>query len=209
MSQGWDESQEPVSWDRVEGRQGDGRYTFQLASGGLLATLTAPRGAKLTLPMVAWEGLLDALAAQRKTRTRAGASFPRARARAGRRARPARSPPPSRPAARSASSPARTAARSLPSKPSSTARAYGTASTAGRRGGRIRANAGDCAERADGKRSSWEGKGDATWPASTAARVGDTRASDGAEVDAPASGMPGADEDLQRQISSPAAGGRR
>jgi hypothetical protein len=79
MSQGYGDnprSQEPVAWDRVEWRQGDGRYTFQLASGGLLATLTAPHGAKLTLPMVAWEGLLDALAAQRKTRTRAESKFP-------------------------------------------------------------------------------------------------------------------------------------
>jgi hypothetical protein len=69
-------SQEPVAWDRVEWRQGDGRYTFQMASGGLLATLTSPHGSALTLPMVAWEGLLDALAAQRKTRTRAEAKFP-------------------------------------------------------------------------------------------------------------------------------------
>jgi hypothetical protein len=69
-------SQEPVVWDRVEWRQGDGRYTFQMASGGLLATLTSPHGSALTLPMVAWEGLLDALAAQRKTRTRAEAKFP-------------------------------------------------------------------------------------------------------------------------------------
>lgn len=76
MSQAYDQSQEPMTWDRVEWRQGDGRYTFQLASGGLLATLTAPHGAKLTLPMVAWEGLLDALAAQRKTRTRTESKFP-------------------------------------------------------------------------------------------------------------------------------------
>src|SRR5207244_1193159 len=55
---------------------GDGRYTFQVASGGLLATLTSPHGSALTLPMVAWEGLLDALAAQRKTRTRAESKFP-------------------------------------------------------------------------------------------------------------------------------------
>ena len=69
-------SQEPVAWDRVEWRQGDGRYTFQVANGGLLATLTSPHGSALTLPMVAWEGLLDALSAQRKTRTRAEAKFP-------------------------------------------------------------------------------------------------------------------------------------
>src|SRR5689334_2576624 len=79
MSQADDQSHEPVSWDRVEwhqGDRGDGRYVFQLASGGLLATLAAPHGAKLTLPMVAWEGLLDALAAQRKTRTRSESKFP-------------------------------------------------------------------------------------------------------------------------------------
>src|SRR5688572_25990314 len=78
MSQGYgqQQSQEPVMWDRVEWRQGDGRYSFQVASGGLLATLTSPHGSALTLPMVAWEGLLDALAAQRKTRTRAEAKFP-------------------------------------------------------------------------------------------------------------------------------------
>ena len=63
-------------WDRVEWRQGDGRYIFQVASGGLLATLTSPHGSALTLPMVAWEGLLDALAAQRKTRTRTESKFP-------------------------------------------------------------------------------------------------------------------------------------
>jgi hypothetical protein len=77
MSQGYgQQSQEPVLWDRVEWRQGDGRYTFQVASGGLLATLTSPHGSALTLPMVAWEGLLDALSAQRKTRTRAEGKFP-------------------------------------------------------------------------------------------------------------------------------------
>jgi hypothetical protein len=77
MSQGYSQqSHEPVLWDRVEWRQGDGRYTFQVASGGLLATLTSPHGSALTLPMVAWEGLLDALAAQRKTRTRAEGKFP-------------------------------------------------------------------------------------------------------------------------------------
>jgi hypothetical protein len=70
------QSQEPLTWERVEWRQGDGRYVFQLASGGLLATLTPPHGVSLTLPMVAWEGLLDALAAQRKTRTRGERKFP-------------------------------------------------------------------------------------------------------------------------------------
>jgi hypothetical protein len=65
-----------VVWQRVEWRQGDGRYVFEVAQGGLHATLASPQGAKLTLPMVAWEGLLDALAAARKTRQRSESGHP-------------------------------------------------------------------------------------------------------------------------------------
>jgi hypothetical protein len=65
-----------VVWERVEWRQGDGRYVFEVAQGGLHATLSSPHGSKLTLPMVAWEGLLDALAAARKTKTRAERNLP-------------------------------------------------------------------------------------------------------------------------------------
>jgi hypothetical protein len=67
---------EPMVWERVEWRQGDGRYTFEVAQGGLFATLTAPQGRALTLPVVAWEGLLDALAAARKTKSRAERNLP-------------------------------------------------------------------------------------------------------------------------------------
>jgi len=69
-------SQAPLLWDRVEWCQGDGRYVFQVASGGLHAALTSPHGQSLTLPMVAWEGLLDALTAARRTRIRAERGFP-------------------------------------------------------------------------------------------------------------------------------------
>src|SRR5437763_9036568 len=65
---GQSQSQEPMVWDRVEWRQGDGRYVFEVAQGGLHATLAPPHGTKLTLPMVACEGLLDALVAARKTK---------------------------------------------------------------------------------------------------------------------------------------------
>ena len=68
--------QEPVLWERVQWRQGDGRYTFEVAKGGLHATLSSPHGTALTLPMVAWEGLLDALAAARKTKIRSERQFP-------------------------------------------------------------------------------------------------------------------------------------
>lgn len=63
-------------WDRVEWRQGDGRYVFEVAQGGLLATLASPHGQRMTLPMVAWEGLLDAIAAARKAKVRAERSTP-------------------------------------------------------------------------------------------------------------------------------------
>src|SRR6476469_7063685 len=73
---GHTQPQEPMVWERVEWRQGDGRYVFDVARGGLLATLSSPHGSKLTLPMVAWEGLLDALAAARTTKTRAERNLP-------------------------------------------------------------------------------------------------------------------------------------
>ena len=71
-----DQSHDPLVWERVTWRQGDGRYTFEVTEGGLHATLSSPHGGSLTLPMVAWEGLLDALTGARKTRTRGERGFP-------------------------------------------------------------------------------------------------------------------------------------
>lgn len=80
MSRGYGQAhgelQEPLIWERVAWRQGDGRYVFEVVAGGLHATLRSPHGMSLTLPMVAWDGLLDALAGARKTRTRAERGFP-------------------------------------------------------------------------------------------------------------------------------------
>jgi len=82
MSQGYGQrfdqgqGQEPLAWERVTWRQGDGRYVFEVAEGGLHASLSSPHGTSLTLPMVAWEGLLDALAGARKTRARGERGFP-------------------------------------------------------------------------------------------------------------------------------------
>jgi hypothetical protein len=63
-------------WERVEWRQGDGRYTFEVAQGGLFGTITAPQGRALTLPIVAWEGLIDAIAAARKGKQRTERNMP-------------------------------------------------------------------------------------------------------------------------------------
>src|SRR5258705_13004691 len=76
MSREYAQVEEPMVWERVEWRQGDGRYVFEVGKGGLHATLTSPHGTAITLPMVAWEGLLDALAAARKTKTRGERAFP-------------------------------------------------------------------------------------------------------------------------------------
>ena len=67
---------EAVIWDRVEWRQGDGRYVFEVAQGGLHATFTTPHGHSLTVPTVAWDALLDALAAARKTKVRVDRDLP-------------------------------------------------------------------------------------------------------------------------------------
>ena len=82
MAQGYgarsdhDQGRDPLVWERVTWRQGDGRYHFEVAEGGLHATFKSPHGTSLTLPMVAWEGLLDALAGARKTRVRGERGFP-------------------------------------------------------------------------------------------------------------------------------------
>ena len=69
-------SQDGLVWEKVEWRQGDGCYCFEVARGGLHATLTSPGGRSLTVPMVAWMGLLDALAAARKTKERGQRTLP-------------------------------------------------------------------------------------------------------------------------------------
>jgi len=63
-------------WERVVWRQGDGRYQFEVDRGGLHATLTAPHGRSLTIPVVAWYGLLDAISASRRTKARAERAAP-------------------------------------------------------------------------------------------------------------------------------------
>ena len=70
------EAPEPLVWERVTWRQGDGRYVFEVEEGGLHGKLSSPYGKSLTLPMVAWEGLLDALTGARKARARNERGFP-------------------------------------------------------------------------------------------------------------------------------------
>jgi hypothetical protein len=76
QSYGQGEAPEALVWEQVTWRQGDGRYVFEVMEGGLHAKLSSPHGSALTLPMVAWEGLLDAVEGARKTRTRGERGFP-------------------------------------------------------------------------------------------------------------------------------------
>lgn len=59
------------SWESVSWRSGQDQYRFDVERGGLFGQLSAPGGRSLNLPMVVWEGLLDALKANRSTRQRA------------------------------------------------------------------------------------------------------------------------------------------
>lgn len=70
------EASEALVWERVTWRQGDGRYVFEVEEGGLHAKLSSPYGTSLILPMIAWEGLLDAIAGARKAKGRNERGFP-------------------------------------------------------------------------------------------------------------------------------------
>lgn len=58
-------------WESVSWRRGAEQYRFDVERCGLFATLSAPDGKEMTLPMVVWEGLVDALKAEKATKTRA------------------------------------------------------------------------------------------------------------------------------------------
>jgi hypothetical protein len=60
----------PLVWESVSWRRGEEQYRFDVERGGLFATLSAPNGKAMTLPMVVWEGLVDALKAEKTTKTR-------------------------------------------------------------------------------------------------------------------------------------------
>lgn len=81
-------SERTVAWETFEWRCGADLYRFEIGQGGLTGTLSGVGGQAMTLPMVAWEGLLDSLRVTRKTRERGAAPLPK---RAGSRWSPAES----------------------------------------------------------------------------------------------------------------------
>lgn len=65
-----------VAWETFEWRCGADLYRFEIGQGGIMGTLRGVGGQTTTLPMVAWEGLLDSLRVTRKTRERSSAPLP-------------------------------------------------------------------------------------------------------------------------------------
>lgn len=63
-------------WESVNWRRGEDQFRFEIERGGLFATIKAPGNRSMTLPMVVWEGLLDAIKANRATKARAEQQFP-------------------------------------------------------------------------------------------------------------------------------------
>ena len=69
-------------WESVSWRRGEDQYGFEIERGGLFATIKAPGNRSMTLPVVVWEGLLEAVKANRASKARAEQQFPvRTRAR--------------------------------------------------------------------------------------------------------------------------------
>ncbi len=63
-------------WGRFEWRAGADSYSFVIDPGGLHATLRAAHAPPLTLPVVAWEGLIEAIKVSQKSRAKTQAAVP-------------------------------------------------------------------------------------------------------------------------------------
>lgn len=63
-------------WGRLEWRAGADSYSFEVDPGGLHATLKLPHAPAVKLPVVAWEGLIEAIKASQKARTKSQSSLP-------------------------------------------------------------------------------------------------------------------------------------
>lgn len=63
-------------WDEFGWSSGADRYSFAITDNGLYGTLRASGRPDVTLPMVAWEGMLDAVRTSRKAKTKSQATLP-------------------------------------------------------------------------------------------------------------------------------------
>jgi len=55
-----------IQWQRFVWKGGADEYAFEVVDGGLFGRLSVGASREVTLPMVAWEGMLDSVAMARK-----------------------------------------------------------------------------------------------------------------------------------------------
>ena len=69
-------SERSVAWRRFEWQAGADHYSFEIENGGMYGRLRCGAGQAVSLPMVAWEGLLECVRTNHKSRTRSAAVLP-------------------------------------------------------------------------------------------------------------------------------------
>ncbi len=69
-------SQQRLTWNQFAWRCGADDYSFEYEQGGLHATLRVAGQRQITLPVVAWEALLDAVKSGRTARAKSQANLP-------------------------------------------------------------------------------------------------------------------------------------
>lgn len=57
-----------IQWQRFAWKSGADDYVFEVIDGGMFGRLAVGTGRDVTLPMIAWEGMLDCVAMARKAR---------------------------------------------------------------------------------------------------------------------------------------------
>lgn len=65
-----------IAWEQFGWTSGGDRYSFTIVDNGLYGTLQASGRPDVTLPMVAWEGMLEAVRANRKAKSKEHAALP-------------------------------------------------------------------------------------------------------------------------------------
>lgn len=65
-----------IVWERFTWSSGADQYSFEIGDNGLFGTLRGSGRADVTLPIVAWEGMVESLKASRRMRSKASAGMP-------------------------------------------------------------------------------------------------------------------------------------
>lgn len=68
--------EEQLTWESFVWRAGADTYTFDVQDRGLIGSLSVSDGRKFALPIVVWEGLLDAIKTNRRAKIKAQENLP-------------------------------------------------------------------------------------------------------------------------------------